>query len=61
MKIALENLANQGLLSLNIKSEKQQSLTFSGIEQKSQNFLDYELNELSKMLIRYGLEEKSYG
>lgn len=55
-KVALENLTNQGLLSLDLKSEHKQALSFKGIENKDHNSLSYELNELSYLLIKFGLE-----
>jgi len=55
-KIAKENLANQGLLSVEIIQGKKSVETILGVEQTDVNELEYRTNSLSELLIKYGLE-----
>ncbi|MFP2995119.1 hypothetical protein ABN763_04380 [Spongiivirga sp. MCCC 1A20706] len=52
---SIENLTNQGLLSVDIENKEKKKLTFKGIEEKSNPNLKYKMNQLSELFLKYGL------
>jgi len=54
--MAKENLSNQGLLSPYIESKDEKVLSFDGIKDSNKNSIIYKLNDLSHMLINFGLK-----
>lgn len=52
--IAMENLANQGLLTVTIQKRNEAEKTILGIQDKEINTLEYKMNKLGELLIKYG-------
>jgi len=56
-EIAKENLSNQGLLSAAIKKGSEVESTILGLKEKETNKLDYQMNSLGALLIKFGFND----